>query len=458
MGKILIVDDEGKMRAVLAMAMDADGHEVTDAGSAEDALAKLADAVPDVVITDVRLGGMSGLELLGKVREQRPGTEVIVMTAYADAQTGISAMRGGAFEYVAKPFEVDEMRLLVRNALEKVALRREVAQLRQDAKSRYSLDSICTKSRAMQETISQARMVAKRDTTVLVTGRSGTGKELVSRGIHEESGRGAFVAVNCAAIPDNLLESELFGHEKGAFTGAHARKIGLFEHAGNGTILLDEIGDISPDLQVKLLRVLQEREFSRVGGTEVLRSTARVIAATNRNLEEAVAAGEFREDVYYRLNVFPVVVPSLADRTEDLPQLVEELLARHEHDAGVDSDFMEHLTRYAWPGNVRELENCIERAVIIAAGSRLSAAHLPEYIRSNRKLGVPTVFRLPEGGISLEEVEKNLLRQALERTEGNKTEAARQLGISRRAIYSKMQTHGITEYGNDDLEKEERQQ
>jgi DNA-binding NtrC family response regulator len=309
------------------------------------------------------------------------------------------------------------------------------------------LDRLIGASKAMQDVIRQARMVAKRDTTVLIRGKSGTGKELVARGIHAESGREAFVAVNCGAIPENLLEAELFGHEKGAFTGAHAQKIGLFERAGNGTIFLDEIGDVSPAMQVKLLRVLQEREFTRVGGARVVRTQARVIAATHRNLEEEVKKGTFREDLYFRLNVFPIFVPSLAERMEDVPVLAEAFLKRFGHEAGLAEGVMSRLLEYSWPGNVRELENCLERAAIIAAGKPLEVAHLPEHIRQKRVLERPSAFRLPETGISLDELEKSLLLQALEMTNGNKTRAAGLLGITRRALYSKMHTHGIRGYG-----------
>lgn len=448
MARVLIVDDEGKMRAVLAMALDGEGHEVAEADSGEAALTRLETFEPDVVITDIRMPGMSGLDLLKKIKAGSTPVEVIVMTAYADAASGIEAMRNGAVEYVAKPFEMDEMLLLVRNAEEKRTLSNEVENLRRDARRRHELGRIVGSSHAMQQTIKQARIVAGRSTTVLIRGKSGTGKELVARGIHEESGRRGFVAVNCGAIPETLLESELFGHEKGAFTGANERKLGLFEKAGSGTIFLDEIGDIPPLLQVKLLRVLQEREFTRVGGTDPIRSEARVIGATNRNLEEAVKEGTFREDLYYRLSVFPITVPSLVDRLEDIPPLVDSFCLRYRHSAGLGAGVVERLMEYSWPGNVRELENCIERAAIMAAGGPVELSHLPEHIRENRTLHSPTVFRLPPEGASLEEIEKNLILQALERADGNKSRAAQLLGISRRAIYSKMNTHGIAGPGD----------
>ncbi|MEO7424384.1 MAG: sigma-54 dependent transcriptional regulator [Fibrobacteria bacterium] len=452
MARILIVDDESKLRALLSMALGAEGMEVTEADSAEAALAALGrgDAY-SLMVTDVRMPGMSGLDLVKRARQEHPALECIVMTAHADAGTGVEAMRNGAFEYVTKPFEMDEMVLLIRSALEKGRLRDEVSELRGLETGRYHLDRIIGASKPMQELIRQAKMVAKRDTIVLVRGKSGTGKELMARGIHAESGREIFLAVNCGAIPENLLESELFGHEKGAFTGAHAQKIGFFERAGAGTIFLDEIGDVTPGMQVKLLRVLQEREFMRVGGTRVVRTQARVIAATHRNLEEEVKKGVFREDLYFRLNVFPVYVPSLVERIDDIPAMVDAFMKRFGHSAGLADGVLSRLLEYSWPGNVRELENCVERAVIMAAGKPLDTGHLPEHIRQKKILEKPSAFRLPETGLSLDELEKSLLLQALDMTTGNKTKAAGLLGITRRALYSKMHTHGIRGYGSEEV-------
>lgn len=451
MPRILIVDDETKLRALLAMALDADATTVVEAGSAEEALEKMAsqDAF-DLMVTDVRMPGMSGIDLVKRVKKERPELECIVMTAHADAGTGVEAMRNGAFEYVTKPFEMDEMLLLIHSALEKSKLRDEVTELRIREQGKYRLERIIGDSKPMQEVIRQAKMVAKRDTTVLVRGKSGTGKELIARGIHAESGREMFVAINCGALPENLLESELFGHEKGAFTGAHIQKVGLFERAGAGTVFLDEIGDITAAMQVKLLRVLQEREFMRVGGTKVIKTQARIIAATHRNLEEESAKGRFREDLYFRLNVFPIFVPSLAERIEDVPPIAEAFLKKFGNTAGFADGVMTKLMEYSWPGNVRELENCLERASIIASGAPVELENLPEHIRQKKILEKPTAFRLPETGISLDELEKSLILQALDMTSDNKTKAAGLLGISRRALYSKMHTHSIRGFGNEE--------
>jgi len=442
MAKILIVDDEGKMRALLAMALDAEGYEIEEAPDGETAVSYISQNAVDLIISDIRMPGLSGLDVLQKVKESPFPAECIIMTAHADAKSGIEAMRNGAFEYVAKPFEMDHMLLLVKNALERNNLRQEIVHLKSTSNAAWTLDKITGKSKGMQEAIAQARMVASRDTTVLIRGQSGTGKELFARGIHTESGRKTFIPINCAALPENLLESELFGYEKGAFTGANEQRAGLFETAGNGTIFLDEIGDITPSMQVKLLRVLQEKEFTRVGGTQILKTEARIITATNRDLESAVRQGEFREDLFYRLNVFPIVIPPLYKRHNDIIDLVQLFLLKFKHTADISAKALRILNQYNWPGNVRQLENTIERIVIFANGTEIQEDHIPVEIKSNQeKQSSP--FLLPPEGINLETVEKEFILQALERADGNKTKAAELLGISRRAMYSKMKTHGI---------------
>lgn len=445
MAKILIVDDEGKMRALLAIALTGEGHEIAEAESAEAALSLMEKGpAPDLVISDIRMKAMDGLELLTRVKEGNPQLEVIIMTAHADARTGVEAMKKGAFEYVVKPFEMDEMLLLVKSALEKGALKKENVRLKDQIQEQYSISSIIGASKPMQDIFKQVKQVGPRDATVIIRGKSGTGKELVARAIHQESGRREFVAINCSALPENLLESELFGHEKGSFTGAHKAKQGLFEKAGNGTIFLDEIGDLSPDLQAKLLRVLQERTFRRVGGNDDIISRARVVSATNRNLEEAVQEGLFREDLYYRLNVFPIFVPPLSERREDISMLIDHFLVKYKG-RGIEDGARKALMAYGWPGNVRELENTIQRLIILAGEKEIQAGDVPPNIREGIGPVAPSTFRLPDAGINLEQVEKEFLLQAIQKAGGNKSKAADLLGISRRSIYSKMKTHHIEE-------------
>ncbi len=444
MARILIVDDEGKMRAALAMALDMEGYDVSEAVSAEEAIAICSRERFDIVITDLRMPGQSGVELVRRLKNDFPVTECIIMTAFADAKSGIEAMRAGALEYVAKPFEMDEMLLLIKSAIEKKSLRAELRDLRESIGGKYDLDRMVAVSPAMKQMIAQAKIVAPHEATVLIRGKSGTGKELVARGVHAASGRKTFVPVNCAALPETLLESELFGHEKGSFTGAHDRKEGLFERAAAGTVFLDEIGDISAALQVKLLRVLQEREFTRVGGTKTLKTEARVITATNRNLEDMVREGTFREDLFFRLNVFPITVPPLCERRDDIPALIEQFLLKSRHRAGISNEAVKLLTGYHWPGNVRELENCIERAAILSGDAPIGPVHC--MLESTASLTSQTAeyrFALPPEGIKLDDIERDFIVQAIHMAGGNKTQAAALLGISRRALYSRMHTHGI---------------
>jgi DNA-binding NtrC family response regulator len=445
MATILIIDDEGRMRSLIGIALSGEGMEIAEAACAEEALEFLAKGSrPEVILSDIRMKNMDGLTLLKEVRKAYPETEVIMMTAYADAKTGVEAMKNGAFEYLTKPFEMDELILLVKSALEKRSLKAENRTLKTELAVAFSIDNIIGASPKMQEIFKQVKLVGPRDTTVLIRGRSGTGKELIARALHQESGRDRFVAVNCSALPAALLESELFGYEKGAFTGAQKRKTGLFEEAGSGTIFLDEIGEISPDLQAKLLRVLQERTFRRVGGTDDLISRARIISATNRNLEDAVASGSFREDLYYRLNVFPILMPTLAERREDIPALADFLVRKYKG-IGLLPQSLQLLVNFGWPGNVRELENTIQQAVILAGSKAVAPENLPPHVREGISPSAPSTFKLPDSGIEIEQVEKEFILQALAKACGNKTRAAELLGISRRAIYSKMKTHNMTD-------------
>jgi DNA-binding NtrC family response regulator len=440
-GKILIIDDERRMCAVLKAALEDKGLAVTTANSGEAALAAFAVDQFDVVISDIKMPGMNGLQVLEKVKQQSPDTEVLLMTAYADAQTAVEAMKMGAFDYLIKPFEIDELRIKIGQILEKGRLKEENRDLKFQLKKRFSLENMIGKSGAMQKVYQLVEKVAHSDASVLVRGESGTGKELVAQAIHQLSKRDSepFVAVNCGALPESLLESELFGHERGAFTGAEKQRPGRFELAGKGTIFLDEIGDITTATQIKLLRVLQAHEIVRLGGIETIRIQARTIAATNRNLEEAVKSSQFREDLYYRINVFPIFLPPLRDRKEDVPDLVTHFLQRQNTapDA-IKAAALKLLMQYAWPGNVRELENVIERALIMAGGNAITVNDLPPHIRGEAEM--PISLRLNEDELlTIDEMERRMIRKALAKTEGNKTKAAKLLGITRRQIYSMME-------------------
>ncbi len=439
---LLIVDDERKMAVVLQASFEEEGYSVEIAGSGEDALAKFrANPVP-LVITDLKMPDMSGIEVLEAIKKLSPETEVLLMTAYASAQTAVEAMKKGAFDYVIKPFSLDEIHKKAEYVFEKKALIMKNRELESQLRDRYSLDNMIGQSGVMQEVYRMIEKVAPNDATVLILGESGTGKELVARAIHNLSPRrdNPFIAVNCAALPENLLESELFGYEKGAFTGADRRKLGHFETAGEGTIFLDEIGEITLATQVKLLRVLQSKQIMRLGGTEVIPLKARVVAATNRVLEDMIKEGTFREDLYYRINVFPISLPPLRRRSEDIPALVNHFLEKNKPGSGIEKDALEKLRMYHWPGNVRELENVIERSLIMAGDRPITIEDLPPYLRDEKK--PPTLFEIPDEGINLEDVEKKLIQRAIEKAGGNKSRAAKLLGITRRKLYSMMERFG----------------
>ncbi len=439
---LLIVDDERKMAVVLQASFEEEGYSVEIAGSGEDALAKFrANPVP-LVITDLKMPDMSGIEVLEAIKKLSPETEVLLMTAYASAQTAVEAMKKGAFDYVIKPFSLDEIHKKAEYVFEKKALIMKNRELESQLRDRYSLDNMIGQSGVMQEVYRMIEKVAPNDATVLILGESGTGKELVARAIHNLSPRrdNPFIAVNCAALPENLLESELFGYEKGAFTGADRRKLGHFETAGEGTIFLDEIGEITLATQVKLLRVLQSKQIMRLGGTEVIPLKARVVAATNRVLEDMIKEGTFREDLYYRINVFPISLPPLRRRSEDIPALVNHFLEKNKPGAGIEKDALEKLRMYHWPGNVRELENVIERSLIMAGDRPITIEDLPPYLRDEKT--PPTLFEIPDEGINLEDVEKKLIQRAIEKAGGNKSRAAKLLGITRRKLYSMMERFG----------------
>lgn len=441
-GNILIIDDEPKMCKILKFALEPEGYAVTTAENAEMGLKKFCNNSFDLVITDLKMPGKDGLFVLESVKKQNPQTEVILMTAYATAQNAVEAMKKGAYDYIIKPFEMDELKLKVKHIMEKRRLTEENVQLKKELKDKYSLENMVGQSGSMQEVYKMVERVAPTDATVLIRGESGTGKELVAQAIHHLSPRASepFVAVNCSALPESLLESELFGHEKGAFTGADKMKLGRFELAGCGTIFLDEIGDISPAIQIKLLRVLQNRQIERLGGTQTIQIKARTIAATNRNLEEALKEGTFREDLYYRINVFPIYLPPLRDRKEDIPDLVIHFLKKFgREENAIESAALELLMNHRWPGNVRELQNVLERSLIMSATGIIKVEDLPPHIRNAPIFKESTNFEIPNEGLTLEEVEKRLIKNAIKKAGGNKSRAAKLLGITRRKLYSMME-------------------
>ena len=440
--KILVVDDEAIVRESLRDWLTNAGYEVFTAENGPKALEIIERERMGIVITDLVMPGMDGIELMKKAKEILPGIEVIIITAYGSIPTAIAAMKEGAYDYIEKPFCPERAELLVKKLAEHQELLEENLSLRQKLEERYRFENIIAKSAKMQRVIEVIKVVAKSNATVLITGESGTGKELVARAIHSQSHRRnkPFVAVSCAALPESLLESELFGHEKGAFTGAYAQKKGKFEFANGGTLFLDEIGEMSANIQVHLLRVLEEKEFARVGGNEPIKVDVRVISATNKDLKKAIASGEFREDLYYRLNVVSIELPPLRERKEDIPLLAEYFLHKfatenHKEVTGFSPEAMELVLDYDWPGNVRELENAIERAVILAKENLITVADLPQENLS--------LVRLVSTGKNLKEVERNHILNVLRDTGGNYSEAARILGISRMTLYNKAREYGF---------------
>ncbi len=431
----MVVDDERKMGVLLKGELEDMGHEVVAAQDGPTAVRIVKEHSVDLVLSDIRMEPMDGLELLEKIRQTAPQTDVIMMTAYATTETAVEALRRGVVDYLMKPLDMAEVAIAIDRALDAQRLRLENRQLKLQLSDGGVDDTgVVAESPAMKRIMAMVNRVAVTDSTVLITGLSGVGKEVVAQAVHRRSTRsdGALVAVNCAALPENLLESELFGHERGAFTGADSRKLGRFELAHGGTLFLDEIGEIGPNVQVKLLRVLETRQFERVGGTTTIKTDARVVVATNSDLGAAVAEGGFREDLYYRLNVFPIEIPPICERREDVVPLAQRWLVGRR----LSGDAAQALTEYDWPGNVRELRNVLERASILADGDEIAASDLL----------LPGAHRTPAGGVGTAESlniadhERSLLREALKRSGGNKTAAAELLGISRRALYSRAES------------------
>ncbi len=457
--RVLVVDDEKSMRDLLSITLEKEGYDVVTAAGGEAAIEALRRDATDAVITDLRMPKVDGLQVLRAAKEISPDMAVIVITAVASTETAVEAMKLGAYDYITKPFKLDEVSLIVRNALERKRLRDENLYLRKQLETQHRFENIIGKSGRILEVFDTIRKISDSPSTAMITGESGTGKELVARAIHFNSLRRdkPFVSVNCGAIPEGLMESELFGHVRGAFTGAVSNKIGLFSAGEGGTLFLDEITEIPPLLQVKLLRAIQTREIRRVGDTKDMKTDVRLIAASNLNLEDAVRDGVLREDLYYRLNVIPIQLPPLRERREDIPLLVAHFLQKFGKELGkgargVAPDAMGVLERYHWPGNIRELENVLERAIVLGAGEMLSVESLPETLRRERPVKGMEAVELPEDGLDLEAtldtIERGYLQRALDRTGGVQTKAAELLRMTFRQFRYKLQKHSLVRKGS----------
>lgn len=461
---ILVADDEKSMTEFLEIMLNRDGYEVITASSAEEAMDAIENRGIDLVITDINMPRAGGMAVLKRAIERDADLPVIMITAFASTDTAVEAMKMGAYDYITKPFRLDEIKLTISKALERRKDKAEIRRLKEETARSYSAGELLGKSEKMQGLFRLIRKVADSKSTVLVTGESGSGKELVAKAIHYLSDRKGkpFMSINCGAMPEQLLESELFGHQKGSFTGAHADKKGLMELADGGTFFLDEIGEAPLSVQVKMLRVLQEREFKRVGGVKDIKVDIRVIAATNQDLAELIKAGRFREDLYYRLNIITLGVPPLRERKDDIPILITKFIEKYSREdnrrvTSISSDAMSFLERHNWRGNVRELENVIERAVVLATGPRIETENLPDYIRLSTEATAVERIEVPDDGLDLEAklaaMEKEYLLMALEKSGGRKKEAARLVNLTFRSFRYKLSKYGIkTDDKGDDVE------
>jgi len=452
--RVLVVDDEENLRRVTQLKLQQAGYEATTASDGAQALELLARHPQDLIITDLKMPGMSGMDLLRRVKEEYPEVIVIVVTAFGTIESAVEAMRLGAHDYIIKPVNADALKLVVSRALEHHRLREEVKNLRSMVDSKYGFENIVGKSKALLATLDNASRAAQSDATVLIRGETGTGKELLAKAIHFNSSRRdrPFIVINCGAIPKELLESELFGHTKGSFTGALANKKGKIEMADQGSLFLDEIGEMPLDLQVKMLRLIQEREIERIGAPNATKVNVRIIAATHRNLEAMVEDGTFREDLYYRLAVIPLILPPLRERPDDIAELVAIFFKKFKErqnrlDLKVPPSLLPYFSIHRWPGNVRELENVVERLVVLTPGSEVSVEDLPDFLRRERPPLEAIHLELPPEGISLEAVERELVMRALHKCNWNQTKAAAYLDISRKVLIYRMEKFALKQEG-----------
>ena len=449
-GRILVTDDDASLRRVLQVQLEQEGYEVAVAASGQQTLSILQLQPFDLLITDLKMPGMSGLELLRHARLQYPQTIIILLTAFGTVETAVEAMKAGAYDYLTKPVHPDEMLVVVRRALEHVRLVEQVCTLRISLNEKYGFENILGRSDVLLEVLDMAARAASSNATVLIRGETGTGKELLARAIHFNSSRSnnPLVTINCGAIPKELLESELFGYRRGAFTGAIADKKGRIELADGGTLFLDEIAELSPDLQVKLLRLIQEGEIEKIGSEVKAKVDVRIVAASHRDLQAMIEDGTFREDLYYRLAVIPLVMPALRERADDIPELVQHFFRKSQErnnrpELVMPPTLLPYFVRYRWPGNVRELENIVERIVVLARGSQVTMEDLPQFLTQERA-GIDALeIDLPSQGISLEAIEKELILRALHTCDWNQTRAARYLDLSRKTLLYRIEKHGI---------------